>query len=411
MKPEPTSQAHLRASSIALPLWILAIISGGALLRDASTIAIWVLSSFFLLALLDPWMQRLERKGIAPVISAVSLLSLLTILALAGAAVVYHFSAVLSEVFTTYRKTLIHLYEVANNSISQEVRTLARSGGATDAVPLAALPPVDPTEHAALGEGMGASFVRGLGTAFTAIVFVVLCPILTFFMVAERKTLASAFGRLSKGGMGGAAVWKKITQATGAFFLGNLALCFCSFPVFCIVFRCFGVGTPYSLAVVASLLNLVPFLGAGLSGALPVLDLLSRQEGSLTLAAGLVLTCTLIHFTIANLVTPKILGSKVDLNATTSTIALVAWGELLGGAGLLLAIPITATLKILFQHSPSAQLRWVALLMSDDPESLLNQSSRQLAPNLEAVKSALGLAAGEDSKQAAAPGKADHPQE
>ncbi len=91
----------------------------------------------------------------------------------------------------------------------------------------------------------------------------------------------------------------------------------------------------------------------------------------------------------------------MDLNATTSTIALVAWGELLGGAGLLLAIPIMATLKILFQHSPSAQLRWVALLMSDDPESLLNQSSRQLAPNLEAVKSVLGIAVGEASSEAA----------
>jgi predicted PurR-regulated permease PerM len=427
MKPSfPQSQSSPSSSGIALPLWILAIIAGGALLREASTISIWILSSFFLLALLDPWMQRLERKGIAPVISAVSLISLVTIMTVAGAAVIYHFSSVLSEVFSTYRKTLVHLYEAASSMISQEVQILSRSGGAPAASPLAALPQADP-EHSPIGGEVGASLVRGLGTAFTAIVFAVLCPILTFFMVAERKTLATAFGRLFDGGMGGSVVWKKITQATGAFFLGNLTLCLCSFPVFCLVFRCFGVGTPYALAAVASILNLVPFLGAGLSGMLPVLDLLSKQEASPALAAGLVLTCMGIHFTIANLVTPKILGSKVDLNATTSTIALVAWGELLGGVGLLLAIPITATLKILFQHSQSTQLRWVALLMSDDPESSLNQSSRQFALNLDSVNrlgSALGIKVGPEGKDGArdvaavaltpdriaeAPSEGDHP--
>ena len=347
-------------------------------------------------------MQRLDRKGIAPVISAVGLISLVTIMAVAGAAVIYHFSAVLSEVFNTYRKTLVHLYTVASSTISQDLQILSRSGGVPDASPLAALPQSDPSEHSSIGGEMGSTLVRGLGTAFTAIVFAVLCPILTFFMVAERKTLASAFGRLFDDGMDGSGVWKKITQATGAFFLGNLALCFCSFPVFCLVFRCFGVGTPYSLAAIASMLNLVPFLGAGLSGILPVLDLLSKQEASPALAAGLMLTCMGIHFTIANLVTPKILGSKVDLNATTSTIALVAWGELLGGVGLLLAIPITATLKILFQHSRSTQLRWLALLMSDDPESALNQSSRQFALNLDSVNrlgSALGIKVGGEAKE------------
>jgi predicted PurR-regulated permease PerM len=71
-----------------------------------------------------------------------------------------------------------------------------------------------------------------------------------------------------------------------------------------------------------------------------------------------------VHFVIANFVTPKILGSRVDINAATSTIALLVWGELWGGLGLLLAIPLTSLIKILLENSGSEWLHWFASLMS-----------------------------------------------
>jgi len=70
-------------------------------------------------------------------------------------------------------------------------------------------------------------------------------------------------------------------------------------------------------------------------------------------------------------VTPKLLGSQVNINATTSTIALVAWGELWGGFGLILAIPLTAVIKILFEHSNYFWLQWIAGLMSEDMDTAL----------------------------------------
>jgi predicted PurR-regulated permease PerM len=46
-----------------------------------------------------------------------------------------------------------------------------------------------------------------------------------------------------------------------------------------------------------------------------------------------------------NLLTPKMVGRRVKLNALTVTIAMMFWGWLWGGIGLVLAVPLTAALK------------------------------------------------------------------
>jgi predicted PurR-regulated permease PerM len=52
-----------------------------------------------------------------------------------------------------------------------------------------------------------------------------------------------------------------------------------------------------------------------------------------------------LHLTAMNLLYPKVVGSRVHLNPLVVTVALMFWGTLWGGIGLLLAIPITAGIK------------------------------------------------------------------
>jgi predicted PurR-regulated permease PerM len=47
---------------------------------------------------------------------------------------------------------------------------------------------------------------------------------------------------------------------------------------------------------------------------------------------------------------PKIIGGRLRLNPLTVTLALLIWGWIWGAAGLILAIPITAGMKIVFDH-------------------------------------------------------------
>jgi predicted PurR-regulated permease PerM len=56
-------------------------------------------------------------------------------------------------------------------------------------------------------------------------------------------------------------------------------------------------------------------------------------------------TVVVVHFVAINLLTPKLVGRRVKLNALTVTIAMLFWGWLWGGIGLILAVPITAAIK------------------------------------------------------------------
>src|SRR5229473_3189843 len=72
--------------------------------------------------------------------------------------------------------------------------------------------------------------------------------------------------------------------------------------------------------------------------------------GTFMLIAGVLTT---IHVLALNLVAPQLVGKRVQLNAVAITISLLFWGWVWGGMGLLLAIPITATLRVICDHTES----------------------------------------------------------
>ena len=57
-----------------------------------------------------------------------------------------------------------------------------------------------------------------------------------------------------------------------------------------------------------------------------------------------------LHLVGLNLLYPKMVGSRVHLNPLAVTVALMFWGLLWGGAGLVLAIPVTAGMKAVFDN-------------------------------------------------------------
>ena len=57
-----------------------------------------------------------------------------------------------------------------------------------------------------------------------------------------------------------------------------------------------------------------------------------------------------LHLFAINVLYPKLIGRRLQLNPLAVTIALLFWGWLWGAMGLILAVPITAALKIIFDH-------------------------------------------------------------
>jgi predicted PurR-regulated permease PerM len=71
---------------------------------------------------------------------------------------------------------------------------------------------------------------------------------------------------------------------------------------------------------------------------------------------------TVLHLIAANLLMPALVGWRVRLNALALTVALLFWGWLWGPMGLILAVPITAVIKVICDHVESLQPvgRWLS---------------------------------------------------
>jgi predicted PurR-regulated permease PerM len=118
-----------------------------------------------------------------------------------------------------------------------------------------------------------------------------------------------------------------------------------------------------ALGIIAALTNFVPYIGQLIGGALPALIALG-QNGSISDALLVAAMYVAVLGVEEYVVAPLVLGRSLDLNGTTVLIACLFWGYLWGLVGLVLAMPITVSLKVVFQTVPDLN-RWAELMSLD----------------------------------------------
>jgi Predicted permease len=171
-------------------------------------------------------------------------------------------------------------------------------------------------------------------------------PFLVYFMLSWSDHLRRAFLQLFEGPDRQIAgkTWEGIANLARAYMVGNFLLGVLLSIVSSAFF--YFVKLPYWILVgpISGFLSLVPYVGLPLSIVPPILAALPVYD---KLAPYLMIgtTVAFFHLLALNLLYPKLVGSRVHLNPLVVTIALMFWGLLWGGVGLILAVPITAGIK------------------------------------------------------------------
>jgi predicted PurR-regulated permease PerM len=128
------------------------------------------------------------------------------------------------------------------------------------------------------------------------------------------------------------------------------------------------IGVPYAilLGLTCALLNLIPYVGGLVAvGVTMTFAFLTKS----TLAAMLVFFAHItIQFIDNNFLVPKIVGSKVKINALASIIVVLIGGALCGVPGMFLAIPVTAVVKVICDRISS--LEPLGFLLGDTMPSI-----------------------------------------
>lgn len=112
-----------------------------------------------------------------------------------------------------------------------------------------------------------------------------------------------------------------------------------------------GIDLATAFGLMAFLLNFIPSIGSIVATLLPLpVVLLTPDVSGLTILLALLLPGA-VQLTIGNFIEPKVMGDELDLHPVTILLALMVWGALWGVVGMLLATPITAVMKIIFERS------------------------------------------------------------
>jgi AI-2 transport protein TqsA len=114
-----------------------------------------------------------------------------------------------------------------------------------------------------------------------------------------------------------------------------------------LILRLLDVDLAAVFGLFAFLLNFIPSIGSIIATLLPVPVVLVSPQLSTTAAILAIALPGALQFMIGNFIAPKVVGDALDLHPVSVLLALMFWGALWGIVGMLLAVPITAVLKIL----------------------------------------------------------------
>jgi predicted PurR-regulated permease PerM len=140
------------------------------------------------------------------------------------------------------------------------------------------------------------------------------------------------------------------------------------------------IGVKYAilLGVLGALLNLLPYIGGLIAIILPVLMATVTSDGY-TMQLSIIVAYVIIQFIDNNILVPRIVSSKVQINALISILAVLLGGALWGVAGMFLSIPVVAILKIIFDRIDGLK-PWGKLLGDEVPTSYRKFSFRKSKP-------------------------------
>ena len=181
---------------------------------------------------------------------------------------------------------------------------------------------------------------------YSALLMASFVPFLVYFMLSWQDHLRRAYLHLFQGEerMMAAKAWEGIASMARAFVVGNFILGLLLAAVSSLYFWLVKLPYPLLIGPISGFLSLIPYIGLPLSILPPLVAALPIYRGP-TMYLILGTTVAFFHLLALNLLYPKLVGSRVHLNPLVVTVALMFWGAIWGGLGLVLAIPITAGIK------------------------------------------------------------------
>jgi predicted PurR-regulated permease PerM len=205
-------------------------------------------------------------------------------------------------------------------------------------------------------ENVGGYMSTAFGSIGNTLAGVILVPIFIFFLLYYRDFFKEFFFKSFKNTDNKKihAVLSKIYEVVQSYCLGLVTVMGIVAVLNTVGLMLMGIQYAWFFGSMASLLMLLPYIGIAIGSILPALFALATKDSALY-AVGVIAWFQVVQFLEGNIITPNIVGSKVSINPLMAIIAILLGGMIFGLAGLILALPMIATLKVIFDAIPSME--------------------------------------------------------
>jgi len=191
--------------------------------------------------------------------------------------------------------------------------------------------------------------VEGVYRFFGQIFIIILAPILAFYILNEWEKIKEVFlGLFSPGArrdicMLALDIDKVVIEYLKGYFLVSLIVG----TSIGIIAAIIGIRFAFIIGILSGITNLLPYFGPFL-GAIPAV-FLALSESAWD-AVYMLAAIIIVQQIDSNFITPRIIGDKLGMDPLLIVFVLLAGGELLGIWGMLIAVPLTAALKIVIKY-------------------------------------------------------------
>lgn len=317
-------------------------------LKAASQIVVPFMLSVFIAIICAPAMSSLQRRKV-PTWLAILLVVFLILIGVGSVALLVgasldSFSNQLPNYKLRFADEMSHLVEIIN-SFGLHISYDQIKGY------------VDPS---ALMQ-MVANALRGIGSALTNLILVVMIVIFILFEAVELpKKLSLAFSDASQS----LGRFESFIKSVNRYLVIKTLVSILTGVLITCWMWVLGVDFPILWGVCAFLLNFVPNIGS-IIAAVPAVLLAFVQLGGLS--AGLTaMGFLVVNLIVGNVIEPRYMGKGLGLSTLVVFLSLLLWGWVFGPVGMLLSIPLTIIMKLAFEANP--KMHWLAVMIDSESD-------------------------------------------
>ncbi len=295
--------------------------------------------------MLNPGVDALSERGLP---RALAVLLAITAVGLMIAAIVLIVLPVLSEQLPVLRQRLPILLERIDNSIGVWLRQMGM-GGRFD---LAAVQDII-TDKLAASDGLSTAVLTWLRIGGTAVMgwaaTLFLIPIVLFYVLLDWHSLFARIGET------GPRRWitqvtemaKEVDSLLAQYLRGQLLVMLLLASYYSVGLAVAGFDVALPVGLLTGLLVFIPYIGFGLGLLLAILAAILQFDSAYGLIA-VAIVYGLGQFIESFYLTPRLVGERIGLQPLAVIFALLAFGQLFGFVGVLLALPASAILLVVF---------------------------------------------------------------